>query len=401
MDVEKYNKLAAEAIRKDVEEINATQFSTDEQINEATKEFRIKKVKDSLDINRQTFNGYEGYSFNTIFNEVLIEEGHYSQEYEQMRKSEAALNMWNFFTALNQKAKDLGYLEKEGLSFFPLIEATTLQKFGQRKDFLAQSSDFFKELYTAEIDEEQGFGVKDKETGRLTKQIPKYFKRTNKSADQLSRDLNKVGVLWIKSLLQYEASKNLENTLLTLHSVEKAKGSLTVDENNNVIFESGKPKVNEAINKNADILETIINDDLYGIRENLNSLGNINLTAAIGKLSKDQEAVEKRVVSSKKALKNADTLVRALAVGLKPLIAAANYFGFHFQAFINAGNMYTYKEFFKNHARVITGLTTKDKALLDLIVPLGEDIATEKRRSLAGKQSFLDIITSVKVHVLM
>jgi len=394
IDVEKYNKLAAEAIKKDIEEINATQFSTDEQINEASKEFRIKKLKDSLDINRTTFNGYEGYSFNTIFNEVLIEEGHYSEQYEQMRKSEAALNMWNFFTALNQKAKDLGYLEKEGASFFPLIEATTLQKFGQRKDFLAQSSDFFKELYTAEIDEEQAFGVKDKETGKLTKQIPKYFKRTNKAADQLSKDLNKVGVLWIKALLQYEASKNLENTLLTLHSVEKAKGSLLTDENNNVIFESGKPKVNEAINKNADILETIIDDDLYGIRENLNSLGNINLTTAVSKLSKDQEAVEKRVVSSKKALKNADTLVRALAVGLKPLISIANYFGFHFQAFINAGNMYTYGEFLKNHARVITGLTTKDKALLDLIVPLGEDIATEKRRELAGKQSFLDYIST-------
>lgn len=394
MDVEKYNELSAEAIRKGTEEINATQFSSDEQINTAQKEFRIKKLKDSLDINRPTFNGYEGYAFSYLFNQVMKEEGHYSKEYEQMRKSEAALAMWNFFTALNQKAKDLGYLEDEGSSFFPLIEATTLQKFGQRKDFLAQSSDFFKELYTTQVDERQAFGVKDKETGKLTKQIPKYFKRTDKAVDQLSKDLNKVGVLWIKALLQYEASKNLESTLLTLHSVEKAKGNLMLDENNNVIFEGGKPKANDAANKNADVLETIIDDDLYGIRENLNSLGNINLSAAVGKLSKDQEAVEKRVVSSKKALKNADTLVRSLAVGLKPLIAIANWAGYNFQAFIGAGNMYKYREFLKNHVRVVTGLKTEEKALLDLIVPLGEDIVTEKRRQLAGKQSFLDYIST-------
>jgi hypothetical protein len=394
IDIEEYNKLSEEAIKKGMDEINRTQFSSDPEADAGQKAYRIKKLKDSLEINSSSFNGYEDFTFSYLFNRTMKEEGHYSKEYEELRKSDAALDVWNFFTALNQKAKNLGYLEKEGASFFPLIEATTLEKFGQRGDFLAQSSDFFKELYTAQVDEEQSFGVKDKETGKIVKQIPKYFRRSEKAADQLSRDLNKVGVLWMKSLLNYEASKNMENTLLTLQAVEKAKGSLVLDENNNVVFEGGKPRVNEATNKNADILETIVDDSIYGIRESLNSLGNIQLTSFVGKLSKDQEAVEKRVVSSKKALKNADTLVRALAVGLKPLIAVANWAGYNFQALINGGSMYNYKEFMKNHVKVMAGLSTKEKALINIFVPLNEDIAGEKIKELAGKKSFLDFIGS-------
>ncbi len=57
-----------------------------------------------------------------------------------------------------------------------------------------------------------------------------------------------------------------------------------------------------------------------------------------------------------------------LAVGLKALIAIPNYFGQHFQTFINAGNLYTPVEYEKNHVKMFVpgGLTTEDKALINL-----------------------------------
>jgi hypothetical protein len=396
LNVDEYNKLAQEAIRKGTEEINNTEFSTDEDENIAQREYRISQLNNSLNINSTTFNGYEDYQFGYFYNQTMKEEKHYSEEYKQMAKSEAALKMWNFMTALNKRAKDMGYLSNKGLSFFPLMEASAIQKLAATKNLLTEGKDFFKDLYSVKVNEEQGYSKIDPETGKVKKEIPKLFTRTDKDVHQLSTDLTKVGSLWIKALLEYESSKSIENTLLTLHQVEQAKGHILLDQNGEIIYESGAPKIDEGSNKNADILQTIIDDALYGLQEDLSSIGNIG----IGKVSekageafgvKDEEGKEKLKVSTKKLLNNANKYTQALAVGLKVLVALPNYFGYNLQAFINSGNFYSFAEFEKNNLKITSGigLSTIDKGLLDLIVPLNEDVAKEKRRALAKEQSYI------------
>jgi len=99
--------------------------------------------------------------------------------------------------------------------------------------------EILKDLYTIRSEEESQYSKIDEETGELKKEVPKLFTRTNKDVKQLSTDLNKVGVLWIKALTEYQSNKDLENTLLVLHSVEKAKGSIITDASNKPIFEAG------------------------------------------------------------------------------------------------------------------------------------------------------------------
>ena len=393
MDVEQYNKLAQDYITKQEAIIDNTHYSSDEETNEREKDYAKVKLNDRVDINRKTFNGYETRTFSYFFNQALIEEPHYSKEYLAM--SPQALAVWNFFTQLNNKGKELGYLDRKGATFFPLIEATIIEKIQNNKDVLNQGKDFFEDLYTTRVNEQNQFSKIDPETGEVRKSIPKYFTRTDKALSQLSTDLNKVGVLWMKSLLEYENARNLENTLLTLHSVEQAKGSLMVDVNGDVIFENGVPKINEKENKNAAILETLINDAIYKIREDIGSLGNTSLSTVTGKFT-EGENKENTTVSIKKGLKNADTLVRALAVGLKPLIGLANWAGYQFQNYINSGNFYKFIEFEKNNLRVTTstGMSTIERGLLDLIVPLNEDVATEERRKLAFKEGYLSYIST-------
>ena len=110
-----------------------------------------------------------------------------------------------------------------------------------------------------------------------------------------------------------------------------------------------------------------------------------------GKLTKDEDKKEVAAVSFKKALKNADTLTRAFAVGLKPLIAFANWSGGQFQSFIQAGGMYKFREFEKNNFKISTGigLSTIEKGLIHLIHPLNEDVSEELRRKTAMKQGFI------------
>jgi hypothetical protein len=58
----------------------------------------------------------------------MKEEGHLSEEYKEMQKTPEAFEMWKFFTQLNQRAREMGYLSGKGNSFFPLIEASFFQK---------------------------------------------------------------------------------------------------------------------------------------------------------------------------------------------------------------------------------------------------------------------------------
>lgn len=395
MDKVEYDRLAKETIEKGIKDLNNRQFSSDAKIDSEKRQFAIDRLTRSLDIDSKDFNGYSNVGFSILFRKTMKEEGHYSREYEEMRKSKAALDVWSFFSELNNKGKEMGYLGRQGSSFFPLIEATTLEKFYQSNDVAGQSLDFFKDLYTSNVNEDQSFSKTDPETGQLRKEVPKYFTSTDKNVNQLSRDLNKVGAMWIKSLADYKTAKSLENTLLTLHSAEVAKGSLILGPDNTVIFEAGIPKVNYDVNKNAEILETIINDAIFGIKEDLGSIGNINLSTVTDKFAKDAEAKQTSVVNIRKGLKNSDTLVRSLAVGMKPLIAIANWAGYQFQAYINSGNMYKFSEFEKNNLKVSVGnLSTEETALLDLVIPLSEDLTLDMRRELAKKQGWLEYIST-------
>lgn len=390
MDLAKYNALAKSAIDDEVSEINKTVYSTNADDNYDIQQARIKDLRNRLDINRDTFNGYTNYQFKKLYEKVVKEELHYSDEYKQMSKTKAALDMWEFFTELNNKAVSMGYLSKQGLSFFPLMEATLLQKFSQSGSPLEQLKDFFKDMYTVKINEEETFSKTDPETGELKRAIPKLFTRTNKAVEQLSQDLNKVGTMWIYSLLNYESTKELEYTLLTLQKVEDAKESLLLDPNKNVIMEGGVPKSIVNNNRNSGVLKAMIDDYLYGYNEDLNSFGNLTLNTITGKFKTGEEQ-EKRNLSIKKGIKSLEKWVQASAVGLKPLIATANTFGFNFNAFINAGNKMKSFEVTKNAGKIISGLglTTIDKGLLDLVIPLNEDIVKEKMRKIAKGESYV------------
>ena len=394
MDVDKYNTMAKEAIDRGVKELEETKFSSDPQKDADIRDYRIKKLKDSLDINRTSFNGYDGYQFAYIFNRAMKEEEHYSQDFKELKKNPAAFKVWEFFTKLNEMGRELGYLDQKGLSFFPLVEATIIDKLAQTTDFAGEAKELFKDFYTTKDFEDISYSRIDPETGRLKKSIPKYFTRTSRGVNELSRDLTKIGPLWIKSLMEYDTRKSMESMLLTMHAVEKSKGQLILENNKIVHDASGEPRVDKNASKNADLLEKITDDYLYGLTENLDSIGNIALGKL--KLGETEEKSEKRRVNIKKGLENSNALMQALAVGLKFAVAIPNYFGVNFHAFINAGGFYKFREFEKKNAVVTTGigLSTVDKALLDTLVPLNEDVAKEEQRKLAKKQGYLKYLST-------
>ncbi len=391
MNMEEYNVLSKEAIIKATEEINRTHYSSDEQDNIERREYEIKNLENSLNINSPLFDGWTSFRFNRLFRQTLKEEPHYSEEYKNLLLNKEALNVWNFFSSLNERGIQSGYLSNKDLSFFALIEASMLQRLHNSDSLLKESGDLFEDLYKVRINEESEYSKIDPETNKPIKAIPKLFTRTDKDVKQLSTDLTKVGTLWIKYLLEYEAARNMENILLTLESVERAKGHIVTDEKGEIIWENGSAKIDENENSNANRLQTIIDDGVYGLREDLSSIGAVALTSITKKLSKDEETANRKAVSIKKGLESANLLTQSLAVGLKAAIAIPNYFGNHFQSFINNGGLYKYSEFLKNHVKMISSinLTTIEKALIDKFVPLNGDPQEEGRREIAFKQGYV------------
>lgn len=388
MHMDKFKELADESIKKQVAFLEKVFWSADPEENERIKQYRIEKAKDQTDITRRTFDGYSSYKFGEIMNKVLKEEGNLSAPYKDMIRTPEAFAVWNYFTQLNIRAKEMGYLSKNNSSsFFPLIEATTIQKIANSGDVLNQLATSVRDLYISDIDESQNLGKIDSETGEVRREIPKYFTQTNKDVSQLSSDLVKVGSLWIKSLIDYEKAQNLESTVLTILAVEESKGSIIVDAENKIIFEEGNPKIRTE-NPNAALLKTYIDDAFYGIKEDASSLGNVYLANAVERITKDEETKQAKVVNVKKAIKNADIYVQYMGVGLKPLIGAANFVGTRLHAYINAGVFYTDKQFRKNLGRVVSGSTLSpvERALMMSAIPNERELMTEEQRKIAKEK---------------
>jgi hypothetical protein len=389
MDVVKFRELAAEKIKSRTEFIEDSVQSTDEEQNKIEIQKKIKALRDSLNIDSEEFDGYDSFYFKEIFTKSLKEENFYSEDFKNMKKSDAAFKVWSMFTAWNKKAYEMGYLDEEGMAFFPLMEATLIQKFANTKDIVGEGKDFFDDFYKARVEEEVKFSKLDPETGKLRKVIPKYYTRTDKAVSQLSTDLTKVSALYIKALINYETSRKLENTLMVLNSVEQSKGTIITDEGG-IVYDGAEPSVDLENNKSADMLMTIIDDAIYGISESLDSLGNTIISSAASSTTKTEEGKAQREVNIKKALETSNIFIRSLAVGLKPLLAAANYMGFNFQAYVNAGNLYRYdKDFIGDHGTIVANrLSIIEKALLDYISPLNEDVAEERIRAISKEQSY-------------
>jgi hypothetical protein len=79
---------------------------------------------------------------------MIEKEEIYSKEYKELKKNPAAFKVWQFFTRLNEMGREMGYLDQKGLSFFPLVEATIVDKIAQTKDFAGELKDLYKDLYT-------------------------------------------------------------------------------------------------------------------------------------------------------------------------------------------------------------------------------------------------------------
>jgi len=400
MDMSIYNKLVEDKMASSTKNIMETLYSNDSTENLDIQEGNIEKLRNSIDINSKEFNGWNDYNFKYFFNQSIDEAKHTSNEYKEMARNPAILAVWNFYTNLNKRARDSGFIDKQGLGFIALIQGNIIERLSKADNIYKETQKLIKDGYIVNVNERLSHAQIDPETGKIVKRVPRLFTTTDKEISQLSKDLSKITGPWIHALLSYETQSELENILLTLHEVEQSKGHLQLDPaTKKVIFENSEPKMFEGNEKNAALLEKMIDDYIYGITEDNNTL----LDAAISKGKGTEEEKEKKKLQGKKILRAGNAWTQMLATGGKLMVALPNFVGGKLQAAINAGTFYKGREFEKNTNLLMIGqsLSNVDKALIHMIHPLNEDVSLENTRNIAKKQSTLKWLSTWSIQDAM
>lgn len=396
MNQETYRQNVAKIIKERNAIIDETIYTTDVNDNLRRREFEKKSLNNKINIFSKDFYGYNNGYFLYIYKQNFLEEKHYSEKFKQLKSNETAYKVWKYFMDLNAEARDLGYLDREKQSFFPLVEATSIQKLQQTKNYSGQALDFFKDVYMSRINENMEYNSVDPETGEVKKTIPKFFTRTDKKVEQLSLDLNLVGSLWIKSIENYKNAKELEHTMHTMHLVESSKGTIAQDGGRTVY--NGSNIVTKKENNNAKLLGKIIDDYIYSKKESSTSLGTKAIDIGVGKFAKTEEQGERMGVNVKKTINSANDLVRLLALGAKLPLGIANWAGTQFQSFIKSGKFYKFRDYELAHAKVtfsdIGTLSLEEKGMIDLFVPLNDDTALEARRKVAKEKGLVKYLST-------
>jgi len=402
IDMKAHNKYINAEMKKQEAELNAHVFNpNDEADNDISKTVAIDKMRNSLDIYRTTFNGWNSHHFlESMFANVKENDPEYqTQEYKDMAKNQVALDAWNYVREWGDRAKVNGHIPQWKDAFFPLIEADSMAKFMQsKKGTIANIKEYFLDAITGRIDESKGYTNIDPETGEARESIPVYFTRSNKDVEYMTQDISKAVPMWVHSILDFEASLAMEADLNLMVDVEENIGVFIVDARRKIQRVAGEPQVTKSKNANIAVLRGQVSDAIYGQREDVDELGNVEITALAARLTKifggseeqmDQIATEIRI---KKILEGANNWVRNLGVGLKPAIAIANAAGQTMLSYIYKSGVYRGREYAKNTTKVMSNnLSTKERGLLHFISAFSENnLILQRRLAKNGFMSYLN-----------
>ena len=157
-----YRKEADAILQREIDKYN--KLYDDESLRNKL----ILEAKRKWDISRQDFNGCNNY---VIKRHPLAKWE--SAEYKEIKKNPDLLALYDFISKMNQKARDMGYLDNRIQStFLPFVRKGTAE--GMAWDFGLSAVKNFGGRLTARVDD-IGYGSINEITGATENSIPKYY----------------------------------------------------------------------------------------------------------------------------------------------------------------------------------------------------------------------------------
>ena len=366
IDVEAYKKEANEILERQIRNIERNSYPGTKEEVEDQKQRHIKEAQRLWDITREDFNGFNNY----VVKRHPLDKWQ-SNEYLEIQKDPDLLNLYNFITKFNDKAKDIGYINNMvAKNFLPFVRKSMAEQLVWDNK-LSVMSNFYNSLQIQTDD--VGYGNINEVTGELQNGIPKYYTYdfSKKGEGQgvndyseVSEDLFKNMILYIQQVEKYKYLSEVEGQLNLVRTIETFKGHLNTNRVSNVVSKNGKvqelPGNEENTKTYDDFLKVLLYDQKYVLSDadlplNIDKVLNF-VKGGVNRIAGKEVWKENEKPTATSLLKTMDAANRAFqlkALGFEFISGAANMFGGNIQMATQAGNYFKAREFLKNENKLI------------------------------------------------
>lgn len=389
IDIEEYQDALFEKRKQQLKYIEQTTFFSDPERNEEKK----KELKDKLikitDIgNVEAYFSQDNYYVMRKFpNKKWI-----TEEFKELQKNEPALKFYNFIRKINEKAKEVGYLQKESVrGFLPYIYKSFSEKLANGGTL--SFSDWLTNSLT--IDENvAGYGDFNELSGRIEDNLPRYFVREIEDESQISEDLFTNAAIYAKAVIDYEYKSQVEGQIKALYFIEQNKKSIETNVFGRIVRgTANQPKKVPSNEKNADLLLKHIQTTFYGQKYAASGTTDVLLGDWVTRYNEFAEKARKKYnipfpklnentdgkqISVTRTIDTLNHWFRMKNLGLNVASSMSVFFGGNFQALINSGKYYTGKQFLASEWKYASHFKIKDEelhfALIKQFLPVDEEL---------------------------
>ena len=394
IDVDAYRKEAKELLDKKIARIKKL-YDDDVDLMERL----ILEEQRKWDIDRKDFIGWNNY---IVKRHPLTK--WYSEEYKSLLKDPELLELYNFISEMNQKAKSSGYISNQVAStFLPFVRKGMAESLAWDFDVSAVMN-FGKNLQLQAGD--VGYGQTNELTGELENAIPKYYTYdfargedgVNDYSD-VSEDIFKNMILYINHMEKYKYLSEVEDQLQLVKTIETFKGYLNTDRNGEIVYRDSKPDIKSEGQSTSEGNAKIFNDFLRALLyEQKYPLSDSDTPLGIGKVMNFVKGaingVAGREVFKPEENPTATSLVKTMdaanrafqlkTLGLEFISGAVNAFGGNIQIATQAGNYFKAREVLSNEVKLVGNRFKNDEEremflkLIDTFMPLKDDPTYDK-----------------------
>lgn len=316
-----------------------------------------------------------------------------SDSWKELNKPEnaAAKDFYDYIIKKNHEYRSLGYITNPR-TFLPFVRKSLTEKLVTGGN-IRLGEQFFRSISIDEGD--IGYGKIDTLSGKPKNYIPKYF--TSEIDGELSTDLFKTFSLYNESAIRYKYLSQIEDQIIALVNVERAKKAIATSIFGKTERENGELQYTKDNSQNAKLVEDMMKAIIYG-QKYIESETFDQLLFKLGTWGKTinekmglnifPEDLSERQVSINKVITQLNSMFQLTALGLNVTSAASNFFGGTAQSMINAGTYFTKGDYLTAENMIFMdkfNSTDKKKMVgaLEYFLPLTENYNRELAKKLS------------------
>ena len=359
VDVVAYQKEADKIIAKEIEKYNNI-YDNDKALRDKL----ISDMKKKWDLSNPQFNGFNNY----VIKRHPLPKWE-TKEYLEIKGDPELFELYNFLQDMNEKARDMGYLQnKIASTFLPYVRKGFAESMAWNFGLSAMKN------FGARLErraDDVGYGSINEITGEVENAIPIYYTRDFSQNEDGTYDDSDVSfeffknqILYIQHMNKYKYMSEIEGQVNLMRTVVRAKNHYKTGWFGKPVQRGGEFVVDTGNEDNSRFFDLFVQNIMYdnpypadgqdfgvptaGIKRGINAISKqITGKELFGEIDQGSNL---SIIKFMEVLNNA---FQAKTLGLEPISGFVNLFGANLQMAAQSGVYYSFREFIKNEQKLI------------------------------------------------